>query len=227
MARGLRPDALAPARTPSAESWKINRPGIAWCDSTRQLVECESGLEMLVVHQLDFEGGLLSIATQPFRLHMAVSAIGESSVVRHVPDFFVTMADGSRVVIDVHRVYRPAGERSREVFDATGGLCDAIGWKYRLITEPSGHYRQNLLFISGYRARPPHAEQVLTTAVTVLAAGPMAWRTLVDAVALSSGVHAALVLPCFFHGILVRMLKVPMEQPFSAAMPVSSAEGAV
>jgi len=196
-----------------------NRPGLVYFGPTRQLIVCESGLEMGAIHQLEFEHQAVAIAAQPFTLHLYLPGSPDTPTT-HVPDFFVRLDDGSLVVIDVHRTRGESGARSAEVFEATGNACDNVGWAYRLMPEPEPHLRRNLRLVAGYRLEPPHSPTVLHAANTALSNGPMPWQRLLDRIAGETDLHPALVPPCLFHGIWTRTLSVPMQQQLSASTPV-------
>jgi hypothetical protein len=51
---------------------------------------------------------------------------------RHAPDFFVRLADGTSVVVDVRVDDRIAPEDA-EAFEATATACESAGWGYRRV----------------------------------------------------------------------------------------------
>ena len=65
---------------------------------------------------LDFDPNVAGFSSQPFRIAMPASLPQRS----HVPDYFVRLADGSAVVIDV----RPdSGDQPPEAIGADGITC--------------------------------------------------------------------------------------------------------
>jgi hypothetical protein len=95
---------------------------------------------------LDIDPNVTGIASQPFRIALSTSLPRRS----HVPDYFIRLADGSAVVIDV----RPHGRVTppdQEVFQATKDLCATVGWAYRRLGGLPPVFLANLRWLAGYR----------------------------------------------------------------------------
>lgn len=211
IAASLTPERLEPVRELHGYQGMRNRPGLAWSQGTRQLLQCESGLEMFAIRQLDFEGEVVAAIAQPFILQLSVGGPdGDRRPRHHVPDFFVRLSDGTLTVIDVHRVLRDVGAKSRDVLDATALACHGVGWAYRVITEPTPVARRNMQLIFGHRMPPLFVEEVLDGAKSELTNGPVTWGHLVAVTSKSTRHPRALVIPCLFHGLWRQDLRVDL-----------------
>ena len=73
-------------------------PGSWWSSTTGDHVGFESWLERDHVMVMDFDPGIVGIASQPFWLHWRDE---NGRPRRHAPDFFARRADGSGLVVDV------------------------------------------------------------------------------------------------------------------------------
>jgi hypothetical protein len=120
-------------------------------------VWCESIEEQNALILVDHGFRVAAISSQPFCI---VFADGR----RHIPDFFLRLTNGARVVYDVKPPERLT-EEDRAIFDATRMLCAKIGWSF-IETEPYDEQINFLVyFLSNYRthenaAPPEHIELV-------------------------------------------------------------------
>ncbi|MFB6848711.1 TnsA-like heteromeric transposase endonuclease subunit [Streptomyces sp. NPDC056373] len=80
---------------------------------------------------MDFDPGVVGIASQPFWLHWHD---GERER-RHAPDYFVRRADGSAVVVDVRADDR-IEPRDAEAFEVTRLACRQAGWGFERVGVP-------------------------------------------------------------------------------------------
>ncbi|HEX2807142.1 MAG TPA: TnsA-like heteromeric transposase endonuclease subunit [Kineosporiaceae bacterium] len=126
-----------------------------WSATTRAHVGFESWLERDQLMVLDFDPGVLGIASQPFRLSWR-DAAGVRR--RHVPDYFARLADGSGLVVDVRADDR-IGESDAAAFEVTRRACEQIGWRFRRVGAVGATLLANLRWLAGYR-HPRHARPV-------------------------------------------------------------------
>lgn len=96
---------------------------------------------------LDADPEVVGVAAQPMWLHW-VTVSGRP--VRHAPDFFARLADGTGVVIDV-RADERISEKDAAVFAATARVCAQVGWDYQRAGELGLVHAANLRWLSGYR----------------------------------------------------------------------------
>lgn len=96
---------------------------------------------------MDADPDVTGLASQPMWLHWTA----ESGLpVRHAPDFFARLADGTAVLVDVRADDRipPA---DAVVFAATARACARVGWTYRRVGELGAVLATNLRWLAGYR----------------------------------------------------------------------------
>jgi hypothetical protein len=167
----------APIRRLTAFKGQRNFAGLWWCATNERHVGFESWCERDNLMLLDFDPNVAGFSSQPFRIAMPASLPQRS----HVPDYFVRLADGSAVVIDV----RPDGKMTpadQEVFKATKDLCATVGWAYRRLGGPSSVFLANLRWLAGYRHprcfRAPAAAALLDR---LTLEGPASVRDLAEA----------------------------------------------
>ena len=130
-------------------------PGSWWSSTIGEHVGFESWLERDHVMLMDFDPGIVGIASQPFWLHWQD---GDGRSRRHAPDFFARRADGGGVVVDVRPDDRiPA--KDAEVFRVTAMACGQAGWEFRRAGTIDPVVRANVRWLSRYRHRavPPGA----------------------------------------------------------------------
>jgi hypothetical protein len=163
--------------------------GSWWFATTGQHVGFESWVERDAVMLLDFDPDVVAVSSQPFCLRWA----GQPGARRHVPDFFVRLADGSAVVIDV-RPDELVGVDDAEVFAATQRACAAVGWGYRRVGVADAVLAANVRWLSGFRHRRCGNAPAGAELVRRVAAGPV---TVAD-LAGCAGDRLA-VLPALFH----------------------------
>jgi hypothetical protein len=135
-----------PIRRPAAFKGQHNFAGLWWCATNQRHVGFESWCERGNLMSLDIDPNVTGIASQPFRIALSTSLPRRS----HVPDYFIRLADGSAVVIDV----RPHGRVTppdQEVFQATKDLCATVGWAYRRLGGLPPVFLANLRWLAGYR----------------------------------------------------------------------------
>ncbi|MDQ3058008.1 MAG: TnsA-like heteromeric transposase endonuclease subunit [Pseudomonadota bacterium] len=152
---------LALYREPGVRRTQKHIPGYFWVSQVNELVWYESRLEMFILKQLDFTQKIKAVLPQPFCLHF--KADGKRK--RHIPDFLVWLEGGQRLLINVKpRKYvdKPLNQRS---FQACTELCEALGWTYATLSEPSPIFLVNLNWLGGYRRIPENFNQFAITII--------------------------------------------------------------
>ncbi|MDX3240596.1 TnsA-like heteromeric transposase endonuclease subunit [Streptomyces sp. ME18-1-4] len=146
-------------------------PGWYWAATTGRHVGFESWLERDRLVLMDFDPGVVGIASQPFWLHWHD---GDRER-RHAPDYLVRRADGSAVVVDV-RADERVEPRDAEAFLVTRMACGQAGWGFERVGVPEETLLANVRWLSRYRhprcLRGPVADrlrEVLTAPVPLLA----------------------------------------------------------
>ena len=145
-AAGMPFEAVSPVRSFPVYRGQRNNTGLWWSATTGAHVGFESWLERDHLTLLDFDATVTAMASQPFWLLWEEGGRRRS----HAPDFFVRLADGTGVVVDV----RPAAKvppRDAAVFATTGRACARVGWDYRLVHEPDPVVMANVRWLAGYR----------------------------------------------------------------------------
>jgi hypothetical protein len=210
----VRFERVSPVREFPTFRGQRNFPGSWWSATTGGHVGYESWLERDQVMLLDFDPGVVSVASQPFWLSW--SAAGGTR--RHAPDFFARLSDGTGVVIDVRADDRIKPDDA-EVFMVTAEACESVGWAYRRVGVVDAVLAANVRWLAGYRHRrcfhPDRAAQLRA----VFASPRM----------LSEGIAAAgerlAFLPVLFHllwtGVLVCDLAM---SPLGSASMLTAAE---
>lgn len=103
-------------------------PGWFWSATTRGHVGYESLLELNRLWLADFDPDVAWISGQP----MWLSGIDGSTRRRHVPDLLLKLRAGGFLVVDVKPAKFVALPGVAAVFDWTGRLLQAKGWRYEV-----------------------------------------------------------------------------------------------
>jgi hypothetical protein len=121
-------------------------PGLWWFATTGEHVGYKSWLERDQLMALDADPSVVAVSQQPMWLHW--SADGQA--LRHAPDFFARLADGSAVVIDVRADDQITSEDA-VAFATIARACASVGWDYRRVGGLDAVLAANLRWLSGYR----------------------------------------------------------------------------
>lgn len=197
----------APAR--AMGSWRGGRGfgGLWWSATSARHVAFRSWAQRDQAMALDFDPEVAGFATQPFVLSWP-GRRGRS----YVPDFFARLRDGQGVVADA-REGEPSDDRS-EVLRAARAACEAVGWRYRLLSPLDPLWVANLAWLAGYRHPRHHRSEVVTALLEAFARprGLMAGAASVgDPIA---------VLPVAYHLCWAHRLKVDLGRPLTEASVV-------
>lgn len=153
-ARTAEPDALCDVRRSVSYVGQQNYAGTvvtptqwwAW-----RAVWCESFNERYNYLDLILERGARQVATQCMRLEWRFPS-GQRT---HVPDAFVLLHDGTRLLVDVTTTKRLEDPAARAVFALTAQTCAALGWEYEVRTELPLQRQRNLSFLRTFQSCPP------------------------------------------------------------------------
>jgi hypothetical protein len=213
--RHRRFEAALPARAFPVYRSQRSFSGWWWTATTGGHVGYESWLERSVLIGLDFDVRVVGIASQPFWL----SWFDGRRVRRHAPDYFVRLADGTKVVVDVRADDR-IEPRDAEAFAATAMACAEIGWAFRRVGEASPVREANLRWLAGYRHPRCYRPEIAERLRAVFAEpGPLFVGA--DAVGERIG-----VLPVLFHLAWRQVLVADLDAaPLAAATVVGLAGG--
>jgi len=181
-------ESLPPVRVPRAFKSQRNFAGAWWFATTGTHVAFESWLERDHLMLLDFAPEVVAVAAQPFTAVLPTA----SGPRKHTPDYFVRMADGTGVVIDVRPDRRAA--KDAEMFDATADACALVGWDYQRLGDIDLIFSANVRWLSGYRHPRCRNMKVAEVLLDEAAASGHTVGTLACAVG-----DPVMVLPCLFH----------------------------
>jgi len=182
-------------------------PGLWWSSTIAGHVGFESWLERDHVMLMDFDPGIVGIASQPFWLHWQ-DEDGRSR--RHAPDFFARRAGGSGVVVDV----RPDDRipvKDAEVFRVTALACGQAGWEFRRAGMIDPVVRANVRWLSRYRHQRCRREPAAAGLLDAFAAG----QPLLAGV--SEAGDPVAVLPVAYHLLWRRELSCDLSVLLSGA----------
>lgn len=121
MSSQVRFERSSPIRATRSFRGQRNFGGLWWIATTRSHVGFESWLKRDQLIMLDFDPSVVGISSWPLSLHWRTD-IGE----RHrSPDYFVRLADGAAVVLDVRTNDMPESDDECAV---TAAACAQVGW---------------------------------------------------------------------------------------------------
>lgn len=145
----------APVRKFISFKGQKNFTGDYWAATSRDLVGYESWVERDAAMALDFDPAVVALASQPFCLSWWDGGRDH----QHTPDYFVRLADGTGVVVDV-RPESLVDEEAAEVFAFTARVCAMVGWQFRLVGDLGQPFRANLRWLARYRHLRCHRASV-------------------------------------------------------------------
>lgn len=175
----------SPVRGFSSFRGQTNFPGLWWFSTTREHVGYESWLERDHLMAFDADAAVVGVVSQPFWFHWSDGR-------RHAPDYFVRLADGSAVVIDV-RADDGISVGDAELFGRSHDACALVGWEYRRVGALDPVKAANLRWLSGYRHPRTHRPGI----AAALEATFGCTRPLMEGT--RSVGNAIMVLPVLFH----------------------------
>jgi hypothetical protein len=203
-----------PVRSFSSHRGRRSFSGLWWFSGTGVHVGYESWLERDHLMALDADAGVVAVASQPFWLSWSDGR----RWVRHAPDFFVRLSDGTGVVIDVRPDDRIKPDDAAK-FEATARACASVGWKYRRVGGLPPVLAANLRWLSGYR-HPRCDDPIL--AARLLEAFARRAALMVGAALVGDSIA---VLPVLFHLLWRARLLTDLTEPLGPGSEVHAADG--
>lgn len=185
-----------------------NFPGWYWAATGAELVGYESWVELGQLMRLDWDPGVVAMASQPFRLSWRSG--GRARRISHTPDYFVRRRDGTGVVLDVRPDDRIEPEDAVK-FEVTAAACARVGWGFERVGLLDPVLAANLRWLSGYRHPRVRREPVAAELRTAFSRP----RGLLTG-ACTVGDPIA-VLPVLFHLLWCRELAVDLEASLLSA----------
>lgn len=202
------PRSLVSVRRPRSSARQRHIPVSAFSYTVGGHLELESGVEQDLVRVLDRRRDIVWMVAQPCQ--WVFGDIGK----RHVPDLLSVSSSGGVTVWDV----RPES-RQNEAFGtqsvAAAAACVHVGWSYEIFAGVSKVERLNLLWLHGYRRRPPWID---TSRPLIDAAVSGEGATIGGVCALDDG--SGELTSTMWHLIWSGDLLVPLDEKMSADTPV-------
>ena len=164
--RGAPPlDELVAIRTPRSSSSNRHIPVSAYSMTNTGVIHLESGLEHDLVRRLDRDPTICRMVAQPLRLQWT-----GTQPASHTPDLLTVDASGVVTVWDV-RALDEQDDDFRAKSRVTRDACTIAGWRYEVFSGLDIVERMNLLWLHGFRRRPPWSDRYEDAIRTMAAAG--------------------------------------------------------
>jgi hypothetical protein len=144
---------LQPVRKPKTSARNRHMLVTAYSMTNGGCIGLESGLEHDLVRRLDRDATVLHMVPQPLELVWSAPTAGH-----HFPDlltvhdFGVTVWD-ARAVEEQNEDFLAASAHTREA-------CLSVGWSYHVFSGLADQERLNLLWLHGFRRKPPWSDRV-------------------------------------------------------------------
>ncbi|SBU96842.1 TnsA endonuclease N terminal [Streptomyces sp. Ncost-T6T-1] len=135
-------------------------PGTYWSSTMGGFVIYESRLELARLLLADFDPEVVAIRAQPLWLRHGT----RGRVRRHVPDFLLTLRDGSARVVNVKLAERLEDPKVAEALAWPAEVFSGCGWGYEVWSGFERVVLENIRFLAGYR-RPGTVDQRLVEQV--------------------------------------------------------------
>lgn len=210
---GVEISQLQPIRRPTSYRGQRNLTGLHYSPVTKQQHPFESRLEQAALIRIDHEQLAQNILTQPFAL---LYTDGED-VCGHIPDILLKHDGKAPLLIDVKPKAFVA--KHTAVFEKTEAMCESIGWRYAIWTEPEPAYRYNLSFLYGYHRRPIEAESCTSELRELLDQGALSLDVL-----LGKAKDPIRLKPTLFHLLWQRALQTSLHVPLNSRSLISLGE---
>lgn len=149
---------VRPCRNPRSSENNRHIPVTAYSTTMKSHICLESGLEHDLLRRIDRDLAVRLIVAQPLRLSWPGAKAGSRSRRYHTPDLLSVRGDGEVTVWDVRSEDR-IDDDFRATVELTRRACHDIGWRYELFTGLGNAERLNLIWLHGFRKRPPWADQ--------------------------------------------------------------------
>jgi hypothetical protein len=144
---------LQPVRKPRTSARNRHMLVTAFSTTNRGCLALESGLEHDLVRRLDRDPKVLRMVSQPLKLLWSLpTAAHHFPDLLTVHDFGVTVWD-ARAVEEQNEDFLTASALTREA-------CLSVGWSYQVFSGLAEQERLNLLWLHGFRRKPPWSDRV-------------------------------------------------------------------
>lgn len=207
----------APIRDFFAWPGKRNYEGLWWSSTVGTHVPFESLLEREYLLAADFDPDVVAIAAQPMAILWPHRTAHSRS---HTPDFFVRLADGDGLVVDVRHPDR-VGPATRQS-ELTQQLCDRIGWRYQVFAGLPSALSANLRWLCGYRHDRHTPSCRVRDALLSSFAQPAPMHTGIVRASSSADTEPNVVTANVFHLLWWRALQVDLDRALSMQSQVSA-----
>ncbi|APZ33939.1 hypothetical protein BOH66_06455 [Microbacterium aurum] len=194
----------APTRLPMKWDKQRASQGHYWCSGTQTMVWHESMSEFTAMMLLDHLFDIIDVCAQPMLLTFANGR-------HHTPDYFITTAQGERILVDVHDADLTT-EADALKFELTRLLCERVGWRYELFDTFTDATRWSLEMMARYQ-HPRYAPNAATEArILKLVSKHETFGALREALVTDKpGEH----LPAVFHLMWQRAIRFELDKSFS------------
>lgn len=136
-----------PARRFHSWPGKRNYEGSWWSSTNRAHIPFESLLEHQALMAFDFDPAVTAISAQPLVFLWPTGVTGQRS---HVPDFFLRLATGDGLLIDV-KAASLIDEHANKQLEMCRRACEEVGWHYQVFTGMPKTRLDVLRWLAGYR----------------------------------------------------------------------------
>lgn len=212
-------DELQPVRIPRSSKKNRHLPVTAFSMTMEAHLELESGLEHDLLRVVDRDPTVRLIVAQPLRLERVKKKSGSRSRMTHTPDLLTARADGEVTLWDA-RAEEKVDDDFRLKAELTRRCCRDVGWRYQHFSGLTNVQRLNLLWLHGFRRRPPWADDFEGGLRSAAAAG----NTTVEVFrALDDGTGRA--ISTFWHLVWRGDLGIDVSAPITTRSVVTSTEG--
>lgn len=208
-------DKLQPVRLPYSSKRHRHIPVTAYSMINGAYVPLESGLEHDLLRRVDRDRTVKRIVSQPFTLFWRGGEAGH-----HTPDLLAWHVDGSVDVWDAKTEDRQSDDFLHDVA-ITRRACEAVGWRHDVFAGLGKVERLNLLWLHGFRRRPPWADAAQGQ---ICAAAACTGATLGDLFDRDdgSGELIAVVWHLIWSGVLIVDMNVQWDRPTAIALRTGS-----
>lgn len=188
-----------------------NHEGLYVSAQTGQQVWYESMEEYVALMEVEHTMKVMSIAAQPccFLFRHGLT---------HYPDFAVRTAKGGTVILDVHEPDLTTLEDLVR-FNRTAHSCEQLGWGYYVLGPVTGYWRNNLVWLGGYRHEEAAPAPEIEARIVEAAQDPVGIMALARLLDRDIEWH---YLPAIYHLMFTGALDYDNSAPFDDETPVWS-----
>ncbi|MEZ2392121.1 TnsA-like heteromeric transposase endonuclease subunit [bacterium RCC_150] len=201
-------------------SWhgKRNYEGLWWSSTNRAHIPFESLLERQALLAFDFDPAVRAIAAQPLAFLWPAGVTGQRN---HVPDFFLRLASGDGLLVDV-RADSLIDEHANKQHEMCRLACDEVGWKYQVFKGIPKTRLDGLRWLAGFRYDRYAPEERVIQELLSSFRTPTPLGRGVDAAMEKTGLPRGLVLANTFHLLWTGTLTLNLDTRLSMNSEVSA-----